>query len=249
MNVLHLSNELMGLLCLAAFWVTVLLVAGDVWSEIRDLMRLRRRLTGARRGEVARGARESGALATCALEQRGHALDGETPTVDVSHGIVECALHGGEVRIDGALERIEADGDALVWLAEEAFEVGAEEPPDFEACAKRAASPRGFRRPLEIEVKEGDEVWVAPGLVSTFEPRGFVSKHLRKWALYGVAHLSTAALFTAVALSAPMETWTAKLGAALCLAHFLGSPPILRAVRAATRTPEEARRFWTWRAA
>jgi hypothetical protein len=249
MNALHLSNELMGLLCLAAFWVTVLLIVGDVWSEIRDLWRLRRRVAGARRGEVASGDSEGGALATCALEQRGHALDGETPAVDVSHGVATCALHGGEVRIDGEAERVEADGEALVWLAEEAFAIGAEHPEDFEACVKRAASPRGFRRPLELAVKEGDEVWVAPGLVSTVEPRGLVSKHLRKWSLYGVAHLSTAALFTAIALSAPMETWVAKVGGALCLAHFLGSPPILRAVRAATRTPADARRFWTWRTA
>ncbi len=248
MNALHLSNELMGLGCLAAFWICVLLVGADVWSEMRDLLRLRRSLAGVRKGEVVSTDGEGGALATFAFEQRGHALDGETPAVDVSHGLAQHALYGGLVRVDGEEEHLDADEDGLVWLSEDAFEVGAEHPEDFEACVKRATSPRGYRRPITLEVKAGDSIWFAPGFVSTIDPHLHIVKHFRKWTLYGVTHLCTAVLCTAIAVAAPMESWVAMFGGALCLGHFLGSPPVLRAVRAATRTPEETRRFWIWRA-
>jgi len=246
-----ISYQILGLICLAAFWVTAILVAADAWSEIRDLIRLRRRLSGVRVGEVVRGDGEDGQLAKCTFELRGQALDGPMPAVDVSHGLIHGAIQGGAVRFDGdeaSEEDVDASDGGTVWLDEAAFAVGEAHPEDFDACVKRAASPRGYRRPIDLAVKAGDRVWVGPSFVSTFAPGPFLARRLRRWSLYLVAHLSLAAAVTALALSAPMDSWVGKLGAALCLAHFLASPPVLRSVRAATRTPEETRRFWTWRA-
>lgn len=240
------SYEVLGLLCLAGFWVAVLLVAADVWTELRDLGALLFRLEKARRGKVVSGAGEDSAFATCTFEQRGHALDGDRPAVDVSHGVIACAMHGGVVDIEGRGDAFTEKDGALVWLHEDAFRAGAERPEDFDVCVTRAASPRGYRREIHLAVREGDEVWVAPGFVSTFAPRPFLARQRRKWALYLAAHLGVATLLTAIVLSVTMDSWVAKLSGALCLAHFLCSPPVLRAVRAATRTPDVARRFWTW---
>jgi hypothetical protein len=241
-----IPHEIMGLFCLAAFWVTVLLIALDVRTEIRDLLALRRRVSLAKRAVVV--SDDGGAFATCALEQRGNALDGEQPAVDVSHGRITCAVRGGVVRFDDVEETIAADPHATVWLTEAAFAEGQDRPQDWDACVKRASSPRGYRRPLELSASAGDDVWLAPSFVSTFAPRPFVDKQLERWASYLALHVGLAAAVTALALSAPMDSWVAMLGATLCLAHYLSSPPMLRAVRAKTRTPEEIRRFWLWRA-
>jgi hypothetical protein len=244
-----LSLEHFGLLALAILWVSVLLIAADAWSVLRDLRALARTVRSVVRARVKQGEGEGGTLATLTFEQLGHALDGAAPAIDVSHGAFETTVAGGILDVDGTTCDVERGAPLRVFFDDAAFErEGASAPADFDSAFERAASPRGYSRPLALSVKEGDEVFFADGAVlATFDPRSWVAKKSRLVALYIALHLVTAGLVTGVALAMPMDTLVAKLGGALSLAHFLGSAPLLRAVKEAARAPDEARRFWTWK--
>jgi len=245
-----LSLEHFGLLALAILWVSVLLIAADAWNALRDLRALGRTVRSSVKARVTRGEGEGGVLATLSLEQLGHALDGAVAAIDVSHGVFETTVSGGALEVDGATRAIECGAPLRVFFEDATFaREGAPVPADFDAAFERAASPRGYARPLALSVREGDEVFFAEGAVlATFDPRVWVSSKSRLVLLYIVLHFVTAALVTAVAVAMPMDTLLAKIGAALCLAHFLGSAPILRAVKESVRPPDEARRFWKWTA-
>lgn len=247
-----LSLAHFGILALAILWVSVLLLAADAWGVLGDLRALARRVRGVARARVTEARGEGGVLATLSFEQLGHALDGAVPAIDVSHGAFETHVAGG------ALAPAEGDGPAItvapgaplrLFFDDAAFVRAGETPPDdFEAAFTRAASPRGVSRPMALAVKEGDEVFHVDGIVAAFDPRPWVAKKSRRVTLYLALHLVSAVLVTLVAVSMPMDTLVARIGAALCLAHFLGSAPILRAVKEASRAPDDARRFWTWTA-
>jgi hypothetical protein len=245
-----LSLEHFGLLALAILWVSVLLIAADAWNVLRDLRALARTVRRSVKARVTRGEGEGGTLATLSFEQLGHALDEKVPAIDVSHGAFETTVSGGALDLDGATRAIEPGASLRVFFDEVAFErEGAPAPADFDAAFERAASPRGYARPLALVMKEGDEVFFAEGAVlATFDPRSWVARKSQRVAAYIVLHLVTAVLVTGVAVAMPMDTLVAKVGAALCLAHFLGSAPILRAVKESVRAPDEARRFWKWTA-
>lgn len=243
-----LSFEIMGLFALAVFWTSMILIAADVWLEIKDVLALGKLARAARRVKIVRGDAD-GAIATFGGTQAGHALDGK-PAIDLSHAELEGTVHGGVLR-DGD-EEIELGAARMrVWVDEKAFMTsGDARPDDLQGAFERAATPRGYERELAVSIREGDEAFYVPGeLLASIDPRAIVRRHLAVLTSYGLAHLAIAGAVTAVALSAPMDTWTAKIGGAGCVAWFLLSPAILRSVRASTRTPDQARRFWRWNVA
>jgi hypothetical protein len=229
----------------------MLLCAYDAWLELADLGALRRLLAGARRGRIARGDGKGGALVTLAMEQAGRALDGEPRAIDASHGAVETRVHGGAVEVEGETIEIAEGAKLRVWLDDAAYDAAGALEAGFDAAFEQAEKPKGYARPLELSASTGDEVWIAGDerarMVSTIDPNAWTAGARRLLGTYIALHLAASSIACAVALSAPMDHWIAKLGGALCLACFLGSPPILRAVRARTRTPDERRRFWVWR--
>ena len=150
---------------LLAFWVHTLLIAAAGLGESMDL---RRRYdlafgTGLRRATIAAGAGEGGALATWRALQVGRA-NGAGPILfhDRSRGSV---VHGGALRLEdgGALE-LSPDTPVEVWISAAAKRRAAAcpEPGAFAAALPAASRAAGWERRVELPLRVGATIWVAP---------------------------------------------------------------------------------------
>jgi hypothetical protein len=255
----------MGLLCLAAVWVTALLVAAAAFQDLIDLLRLRRRAARALRATVQSGDGEGGAIAEWTLEQRGRALDAPSPAIAFHDRDFRSAVCGGDLRIGERSVRLPA-GRGEVWASREARTAAAAcaDAASFDGAYAQATASVGFQRRVHIALRPGDEVFVlgtvvgdavlsdtpAPGdelILSAFDPRPTLTRQALAIAAFIPAELAACALATAVALRPPHFGAVSVVGALLCLGFYLGVTPLAVSLRESVRRPSQAYLRNVWR--
>ena len=254
-----LSREVMGLLALGILWLNSGLVLVVALKQLGNVLALGRQLReGAARGELVRGEVVSGGrLALRRVHQTGRAMTTRGPDrVLFTDGPQSFEVCGGVVREDGGdeLEVEEAlSGAAEVWV-DEARERAALECPsaaEFEAAWRPANTHKGHAREVDLEVREGDRVWILgrrdgdrlgpweqrPMIVSMIDPAAWVGGRVRLLVGFVAGALALLIALTGVALWPPVFGVVSTIGGALCVAYFLAIQPLGTAVRDAVRTP------------
>jgi len=238
----------MGIACLAVLWTAALLCAGAAWQELRDLRSLSRSFESLQVGTVLRGDGDGGCLAFHEIEQTGRALDGEPAIAfhDRSHRSAVC---GGVVKVGD--EEITVDGDREVWtkLDDRARLARCNDLAHFDEAYESARKAKGWRRTVRTELREGDRVFLAAGVISSEDPRPFVAS--RTWLVLSfiAGELSVCALCTRVATWPPVFGTVSTVGGVMCLAFFLLVTPMGVRVRDACRPPSRAFLRGTWKRA
>ncbi len=242
-----LSQHVMGVACLVVLWSTALLVAGAALQELRDLGVLSRSLRELVSGEIV----TEGPLAIHEVEQTGHALDVYAPTIVFHDRTTKSRVLGGVVKVgDDTLTLEPSDGE--VWVDAKASALAMQDDSTFMdewAASKKA---KGIHRVVRTKLAKGDRVWVARDakstvtLVSTSDPRAFVSSRRSLVVLFIIAELLTCGACTRLALTEPVFGALSTMGGALCLAFFLAVTPLGVALRDACRPPSRAQVRGTW---
>jgi hypothetical protein len=243
-----LSREVMGIACLFVLWSTALLVAGAALQELRDLGTLARSLRGLVFGEIV----SEGELAVHEVEQTGRALDVAEPTIVFHDRGTTSRVLGGALKVgEESIELGASDG--AVWVDAKATALAMQDERAFEGDWVESKKSKGMRRIVRTALAKGDRVWVARDangavtLVSSTDPRAFVSS--RRWlvVLFIAAELAACGACTRLALSEPVFGTLSTIGGVLCLGFFLAVTPIGVAVRDACRPPSTAFLRGTWR--
>ena len=253
-----LSNELMGLLCLATLWTTALLVAGAALQDMRDVWSFFRRARRALRGTIE--SAKGDVFAEWRVEQRGRALDAKEEAIAFHDRTFESSLEGGSVRIQGELYAVQGPGD--VWATAEARTRAAvcADRATFDAAYAQATRAAGWQREVRVCMRPGDDVFVlgeikdgtitgasGPLVVSSFDPARRFAFQLSAIAGFIVAELVACAAVTSIAVAPPLFGARSIVGAVLCLGFFLGVTPLAVALRESVRRPSEAFQRGTWR--
>jgi len=261
---LSLSRETMGVLSIAALWVTALLVAGAAWQDLRDVRGRWRRARSALRGRVE-SVEGEGALATWWVEQRGRALDSKGEAIAFHDRAFHSSVAAGTVRVGERLYRVTGPGE--VWASPGARAracLEADDPATFGAAYAHATRAAGFVREVRVSLRVGDEVFVlgetvgdsivratgagnGPLVVSGFDASPELARHAGAIVAFIVGELSACAWVTDVALSTPHFGARSIVGALLCLGFYLGVTPLAVALREKVRRPSEAYVRGSWR--
>ncbi len=246
-----LSREIMGVACLVVLWSTALLVAGAALQEMRDLGSLARSLRALVFGEIV----DAGDFAVREVQQTGRALD-------VSEATIVFHDRGATTRVFGGVVKVGLDtmtfepSDGEVWLDAKASALAMqdERATTFDDEWATSKKSKGTHRVVRTALVKGDRIWIARDakgavtLVSSSDPRAFVSSRLRFVALFVIAELLACAACTRVALSEPVFGPLSTSGGVLCLAFFLAVTPLGVVVRDACRPPSRAIVGGTWSA-
>lgn len=241
-----LSNSLMGALALFVLWGNTLLVA---LAALRNLSALRSLVKDAKELDVARlvrgthvgwfRARAEGAVGVHVVHQLGRM--GATPSIVWHDKRAESRSFEGRLRVADRDILVPASTEHVaVWPAADALRDAAScpSPSEFELAAAGARKPKGFERPVEVELagdvfvlgalEVGEELALRPSashplLLSAFDPHAFVS---RRTSIVLFAFLPAITLLaagcTALALTEPVfDGWLSKLGGLLGFIFFL----------------------------
>ncbi len=257
----------MGLLALGILWVNGLLVIAVAFKQLRVVRETGARFRRAsREGRLVAGVvKEGEPLAIRHVAQLGRAVtSGGAPRILFTDGPQSFEVLGGAVETAEGVVRVAPAQPGLseVWVApERAAEARACPSVElFEEAYGEASKYKGYARELEVPIRAGDRVWILgdrdrdelrpsetePLVVSMVEPLLWVSeKTLLLVAFIAGASLALCAV-TALALQQPWFGTLSTIGGALCVAYFLGVPPIGTAVRDAVRTPARQPLGGTW---
>lgn len=254
-----LTRELMGLFALGVLWLNAGLIFAVALRQMRSLARLRSQLRGASaQGELVRGRvgeAPEGVLALRSLHQTGRAMTKEPDRVLFTDGPQSFEVRGGVVEVDGEPVAIRETrpGEAEVWLdparTDEALACGS--PEEFDEAFTAGSKYKGYARQVELEVREGDEVWVLgrrdgnamapwddrPLVVSMIDPVAWAGWAVRQVAAFLALSVLGLALVTGLALWPPHFGLVSTIGGALCFAYFLAVQPLATALRDRVRTP------------
>ncbi len=245
-----LTLELMGLLALVVLWGNTLLVAAAAVRNLRELAAHVRGVKETTLSSLGPGehrvlfrAEVPHKVAFHLLEQLGRLAAGVQRAVVWHHKGASSRLTAGALASDGVLVQCPTTSNAAVWSdsAELRKAVSCPNSSEFEEAVVQARKPKGYLRPVEVEVagpafvigtvrvsesptkqyelvESGD-----PILISVTDPRKIVrQKTLIVWLLFLPIVLSIPAGCTLLALSAPVfEGWLSKLGGLLGLLYFL----------------------------
>lgn len=246
-----LSREVMGIACLVVLWSTALLVAGAALQELRDLGALARSLRDLVFGEMV----SEGELAVHEVEQTGRALDAAEPTIVFHDRGTTSRVLGGVLKVgEESIELGASDGAVWVDAKATALAMQDERASAFLGDWAESKKSKGMRRVVRTALAKKDRVWVARDangavtLVSSTDPRAFVSS--RRWlvVLFIVAELAACGACTRLALAEPVFGTLSTIGGVLCLGFFLAVTPIGVAVRDACRPPSTSFVRGTWSA-
>jgi hypothetical protein len=259
-------------------WTMALLVAAAAGQDARELGALRARLRrlspgqrgmGLIEGVVARGDGADGALATHTIEQVGRALDSDPPAIAFRDRVHVSRVHGGVVRVGEVELRVTAgDVGAAVWTSRDAKESAADLAyrGAFERAYDEGRRASGCARTVATSLCTGARVFVAGEiaaegnatvvraatdielLVAGEDPQRFVTGRLREVVLFVVLEIAACAACTRLATWPPAFGGVSMVGAALCLAFFLGVTPIAVQLRDRCRPPSRAFLHGEWRA-
>jgi hypothetical protein len=271
-------NAMVGVFCLVALWCAALLVAGAALQDLRELLASHARLRalgegelgeGFLVGEIVEGAGPDGALATHAIVQRGRALDGDAPAIAFRDVSYESRVHGGVVRAGDTRIVLDAGAArAAVWRDRRARQAAAASAngPAFSEVFTMACTARGHTRRVTTAITVGARVFVAGEVarrgdelvmraaaggelvVAEGNPRSVVARQLAAVAFFVAGELLVCAACTALALWPPVFGCVSTVGAAACLAFFLGVTPLGVWLRERCLPPSRAPLHGEWKA-
>lgn len=257
----------MGLLALGILWVNTGLVLAVALRQLQNLMALRGRLAEAtRRGALVSGrARASDRFAVRRITMIGRAITTKGPDrILFTDGPQSFEVLGGEIETEKGTIEIEATPPAAseVWTdaSREREGTACASAAEFSRAFSDASTFKGFSRDAEIEIKDGDRVWVygvreenritaseeQPLVVSAIDPIAFCSSRMRLIALFIGASAIVLGAITALAVWPPHFGLLSTIGGALGLAYFLAIQPLGTAVRDAVKTPARRLVGATW---
>jgi hypothetical protein len=256
-----LSRELMGLLALGILWLNTGLVLAVALKQLGNVLALRGRFVrAAQRGELVRGkvARAAGArFAVRRIHMTGRALTTKGPDrILFTDGPQSFEVLGGEVITDAG-DRLEVSAAqsaaSEVWIDPVRAAEGAacSSGEEFDRAFGLASTFKGFAREVELELREGDRVWVygaregdrlqptdhEPLVVSMVDPVAFCASRARLLVLFVLGAGLALVAVTGLALVPPYFGLVSTIGGALGLAYFLLIQPLGTAVRDAVKTP------------
>jgi hypothetical protein len=240
----------MGVLALFVLWGNTLLV---LLAAVRNLGELAAHVRGV--SEVKLGSLPPGdhlvlfraeapqGVAFHVLEQLGRLAAGVRRAVVWHHKGAISRLQAGTLSSDGVLVQCPSTNNAAVWPDSTRLReaVACPNSSEFEEAVLQARKPKGYLRPVELEVS--GPVFVvgtvrvsdgptkqyalvdtgAPTIVSVADPRTLVRQRTAiVWLLFVPVLLVVAGGCTVLALSTPVfESWQSKLGGLLGLIYFL----------------------------
>ncbi len=252
-----LTWTVMGLACLAALWVTALLVAADAGKDLAALLRFRRRPV--LQVTVESGAGDGGAFATWSVRQRGRALDTRALAIAFHDRDFSSAIAGGTLRRGAQVYAVSGPGELWVSPPERARAAACADVDRFEAAYGPASTSAGFQRTVQVAAGPGTPLFVLakpvgealvsagePLVVATFDPRPQLTRQAALVAAFIAIELAAGGLATFVALRPPRFGTVSLGGAVLCLAFYLGVTPLAVGLRERVRKPSEAylRNVW-----
>ncbi len=253
-----LTREIMGLFALGVLWLNAGLVVAVALRQLGNLRALGRRFRdAARRGELVSGTVESpGRFAVRRITQMGRAITSKGPDrILFTDGPQSFEVIGGRVATgEGVVEVAPAPPvQSEVWVGKARSDetLSCSGAAEFERAWKPANTFKGFARDAEIEVVQGDRVWVLgrlrdgrveatesePLLVSMLDPVALCDARARLIIAFVIGAGLALAGVTALALWPPVFGWVSTLGGALGLVYFLAVQPLGTAVRDAVKTP------------